>query len=675
MKRNPKEQLILSLALTIFIAVCAVSAGLGLHLLLPDFDASPIHYTLIAAMVVFCIGNRVAASVFVSRCFPETQEEQAAFIEEHRAACYQDPEAVFRRLGDIAALPITLLILYYLLTIGMLVTGAMGMNVTLILPILLLFMPIYRHMENAPQHLCREELVPADQLPLLHDIAKRAAKTAGIKGSIRIQIVTGESCDVSRFGSLYVIFFGTRALSVMTEEEIYACIVRTMALRPTRAEERKLMRHYRLGNLGSATPRAAGFVFDIFYSLAGVYLDWYAPLYNMAFNRYAGRRTAAIIEREGLTRAYLNAVAKSHMHDYFDFEWFSHIKEPFYAPETPPDGYEMTVCTVFRETMRQRADVWSKTVFDIIPPANYIGITLSEERALFGGDHLPAPDPLEFADENSAYFAECIKAIQSTARPIPEAAYAAARKDNYLDKIAVIEKWEASDRNWPTSELSPVINAYRFLNRYDEMEALCDRIMETEPSYFAQAHAIYEKGICLMWRYDVTGIDYIYRAMDLNQNYMEEGLKFVENYCRLCGLSDELETCRRRAANLMEAHAANHEGAGTLTHTDKLEKETALDEELPAILDYMIESGEGTIERIYLVRKVISEDFYTSAFVLYFTPGSDEDTVRHAYEAIFHYLDGYPLDRQFSLFIYNNETKMAVKMVPESLVWFKGDHQ
>ncbi len=660
-------------AIGLFISGAGIALGIFLGNLWPNFDAAPLHFILIATMAVLCIGNRLAAGIFADRHFSMTAEERQAFLDEHRAVCARDPEAVLKKLEDISSLPVTLLSLYYLLTLGMMVTGAMAKTVTVILPVLLLLMPLVRYMALLSPRLNKNPLVPTGQMPLLHTIVHKAASMAGVRGTFRLQITADAICDVTRFGRTYVVFLGTRALSIMTEDELTAYLVRVLAFRPTPAEDRRLIRHYRLATMGSAKPRVASCVFDVFFSVADAYLEWYAPLYNMAFNYRTNRRAADSLAREGMTRTYLNAQAKSLMWDYFDFEWFSHLKEPFYAPETQIACYEKVVCSAFRDAVKNCSDSWSVWLPHKLPPAGYLGLSYAEERRLLGAEDSPIMDTLRFSDVHSDFFTECIAAMERITSPIPKASYDASRKEYYLDRLAVIAAWEASDKNWPTSELSPVINAYRFLNRHAEMEALCDRILETEPNYFAQAHAIYEKGICLLWRYDVTGIDFIYRAMDLNKNYMKDGLEVVDIYCRLCGLSDELEACRRRAATLIEAHGANHEGASHLSPTDHLVPETELNDQLPAILEYMITSGEGTIERIYLVRKIISEDFFSSVFVLYFTPGSDEDTMHRAYEAIFHYLDGYPIDWQFSLFLYDRETEMAVKRVAESLVWMRKD--
>jgi hypothetical protein len=154
---------------------------------------------------------------------------------------------------------------------------------------------------------------------------------------------------------------------------------------------------------------------------------------------------------------------------------------------------------------------------------------------------------------------------------------------------------------------------------------------------------------------------------------MKDGFEMVEEYCTLCGLADEYETFLRRAETQMSAHAANHENAASLKPTDRLVPEEELRDMLPDILSYMEKVSEGCIREIYLVRKVISEDFFSSVFVINFEYGAPQEAMRRAYEAIFNYLDAYPVDWQFSLFLYDRETEAAVKRVEGSLVWQKKD--
>jgi hypothetical protein len=249
--------------------------------------------------------------------------------------------------------------------------------------------------------------------------------------------------------------------------------------------------------------------------------------------------------------------------------------------------------------------------------------------------------------------------------------YEKAREREYLEPLRTVEAYEASPEGYSTPELSPVINAYRELGRITEAEAICDSILESETNRFARAHAIYFKGMCMLHRYETEGIDLIYQAIDLNKNYMKDGFEMVADYCALCGLADEYADCLRRSDIQTSAHAYNQEGASYLVATDHVEREEALGEMLPEILSYMEQVAEGCIREIYLVRKVISEEFFTSVFVINFDYCVSDEQMRKTYSAIFNYLDAYPVDWQFSLFVYDKETERAVKLVKGSLVWEK----
>ncbi len=666
---------ILALLISAVLVVALGGGGVLLerHVLPPTFNAIPLCIILGGAMALLCLVNRIAAGVFASRHFDMTPEEQEAFMAEHRAACDEDPKAVLARLGDIAVQPVTLLGLYYLLTaaltvsIGMISSGA-GIGLA-VLPLFLFFMPLYNQLSALPEPLRKDALVPEGELPYLEALCRRAADTVGIKGQIRLQISADHDCCVSRVGRVYIVFLGTRALSVVTEEEVYGELLYHFGFYTRPWMARRLRLHYHLASLGSAKMRGLTWVFDLFYSLPDAYMEWYGPLYSMALSRYATRLGADFVRREGFAAESMSLRGKCGMWDYFDHEWFRHLPGSYYAEPVARPNYEQTVCAAFRRTLPERYGVWGEWLLDKLPPEGYIGMSLAEYGDLLGVGTAPATARPVFHEPDSDFghaVRDAINHVIARMPPLSPEAYAAARQRYYLDELAVIEAWESSDKSRPTYEISPVINAYRILARYRELEALCDDVLAREPDY---AHAMYDKGACLLLRYDTTGIDYIYRAMDLNKNYMKDGLELVEGYCRLMGLAEELSSCYRRGDHLMEAHGANHEGASCLQPSDRLIRETELCDSLPTTLAYMIEAGEGCIERIYLVRKVIAEDFFTSAFVLYITPGTSDEQMDRTYEAIFHYLDA--ADWQYSLFFYDRATEMALKKVPEALVWEK----
>jgi hypothetical protein len=77
---------------------------------------------------------------------------------------------------------------------------------------------------------------------------------------------------------------------------------------------------------------------------------------------------------------------------------------------------------------------------------------------------------------------------------------------------------------------------------------------------------------------------------------------------------------------------------------------------------------------VYLVRKTISETFFTSAFIIHFYGGTDEarNEIMHK---IFRYLDSHPSDWHFSLFDYFEFPEVKVEKIPGSLVYSKSQQQ
>ncbi len=636
---------------------------------LPNTDGSPILLILLCAFVLLCIVNRTGAIAYARRHFGMDAEGRQAFLnEERRTATERDPDATLRELGNLALLPLSLLALYFLLILGMAVAVGfaridLDFKILLLIPLVYLcFMPLFNRLQLVRGKLCREELVPEGEMPHVRALAEKAARTAGVKGKICLQLISDKDVAIKRFGkNTYLVFLGTRALAVASEEELYTAILREFLYYATPAIDRRNALYDRLGELGTAKPRLATWVFDVFFSPADVYLEWTTIFYKFAAIRKLDVTVAACMTENGHATAAFSMMVKQEMWDYFDHEWYAHVKEPIYAHAETPIDYELAVLDAFREAMGRRYGVWCGMVADKIPAQNFAGAPLTEHGRLLGLTLADLPAPT-FPSADSPLGRECIRPALSVSH-YSTARFEESRRVNYLEPLKLVTDWEASEKNQPSYELSPILNAYLSLYRTADMEALCDDILAREPDF---AHALYFKGHCLLGRYDVSGVDCIYRAIDINKNYMREGFELVGTYCRLMGLSDELNTLLRREENVVEAHAAEHDGAGSLSASDRLSRETEL-EDLPQTLAYMATAGGGCVKRIFLVRKTISEDFFTSAFVLEFTADSTEEQRHDAYTAIFHYLDA--ADWQYSLFLLNRDTEAAVHKVPDSLVW------
>ena len=679
-----------------FTALCSVAfwlvstfAGLGIRFLLPNsFDGLPLLLILIVAMVLACFANRTLARSFARNHFGIPPSERRKILVRHMEECKADPAAVLTRYKDIDVLPITMLVLYYILSFAIGVSASL----CLVLPTpdllhvlaflfgsflagFLGFMPIWRRFQQLRKPLNKAALIPVGTLPELETMAQKAADAVGIKGKIRLELTRDCDCDVNRFGHTYVVFLGTRLLTALTRDELYQAMLSCLDCFTRPKEYRKVLSLHYLGELGTADIRLATCVFDWFFSYIDVTLEWDYGFYITAYKIYNDRMADRRIREIGDPSAAVSGMCKRAMWRFFVFEANDLITTLFYEPDTPAHRHEWDVCDAFRRGLSTRHKVWMDFLSrELRPESSHHYPTFRESWPnLTPGVSEPAVSTWVL-DLDSPYGHEVSKAVdmvEETVRAEITPYYKSARKREYLEPLGIVEAYEADPTGYTTPELSPVINAYRDLGRMAEAEALCDSILKTETNSFAQAHAIYFKGARMLHRYETEGIDLIYRAIDLNKNYMRDGFELVEEYCTMCGLSDEYDIFLRRAETQMSAHAANHEDAASLKVTDRIIPETELGDMLPDILSYIEKVSEGCIREIYLVRKVISEDFFSSAFVINFEHGIPGEDMRRTYEAIFNYLDAYPVDWQFSLFLYDRQTEAAVKRIEGSLVWKK----
>ena len=92
------------------------------------------------------------------------------------------------------------------------------------------------------------------------------------------------------------------------------------------------------------------------------------------------------------------------------------------------------------------------------------------------------------------------------------------------------------------------------------------------------------------------------------------------------------------------------------------------DEVLRDVLRFIKEHCGDMLRRVYLVRKLITEEYSPNVFVLELKP-ENEDAKNRAFSDIFSYLDCYPDGRDFSLFALDDDTRRAVAKVGGSLIF------
>lgn len=173
----------------------------------------------------------------------------------------------------------------------------------------------------------------------------------------------------------------------------------------------------------------------------------------------------------------------------------------------------------------------------------------------------------------------------------------------------------------------------------------------------------------MLHSFNEAGIDYIYKAIENNHNYIDEGLAVIGHFCCLTGQEDQLEIYRERAVGLAQENKIYSE-AGILNKRDKLSTESLPDGMLEDILEHITSEYSDNIEKIYLARKTITDDFFTSVFVIKIVSDTDDDTRYKILHKAFNYLDTCS-NWQFSLFDHDDVKNVKIENVTGSCVYTK----
>jgi hypothetical protein len=247
--------------------------------------------------------------------------------------------------------------------------------------------------------------------------------------------------------------------------------------------------------------------------------------------------------------------------------------------------------------------------------------------------------------------------------------YEKDRREQYLEPLARINAWNEGGNLISPETYADIISDLKTLGRHEEAEALCDRVISELPG-LSSAHAVFMKGSAMLYRYDENGMDLIYRAMEQNGNYIEEGVTVIGSFCCMTGREADLAEYRKRAAQLGQKYMDNDSQISFLSKNDNLTKEELPEGMLEEILAYIKTIDGDIIENIYLVRKTVNETFFASAFIIHFYGGTDaqQSEIMHK---IFRYLDSHPSDWQFALFDYFEYPDIKVEKIEGSLVYSK----
>ncbi len=578
----------------------------------------------------------------------------------------------FRRIMALYSVFVWLLAACAAILGGMLYTFEIWYQWPLVLYAGTIFYVIYARIyrEEAAELSKNAPVLQREEYKNIYGIAEKAAKTLECRGDVVILLSLDCGASIYFNKGKYYIQLGIILLNILSEEELYCLFLHEFSHYSPKKRQSNYETEYGnwLVSIGDNSPIMV-FVYGLFRFFDVRYVfDRMIYMYaTSVVNETDADRDMA---KHGNPRAAASMLLKINYDTKYQWESGVYDTVPVYAAEERNPNYMKDRIEKFQKAIQERHTVWDDMFSKEILANNASHPTLKMRFETLGIDKVESFD----GDSSEEYLNEVKKALEFADKKLYEDQkdYEKDRKEYYLDPLQRVTEWEERGMPLVEQEYADLICDLKQIGRHEAAEALCDRVIsELDPT--SSLNAVYMKGCALIYRYDEAGVELIYRAIEGNSNYLEEGLMILGQFFCMTGREEQLLEYRERVKVFAQKNKDEYSELSVLTKNDNLSSEKLPDGMLERILEYIHSVDCGIIQNIYLVRKTISDDFFASVFVIHFYGGTDaqRDEIMHK---IFRYLDSTPGKWQFSLFDYFECSDVKFDKIEGSLVYSKSNN-
>lgn len=502
--------------------------------------------------------------------------------------------------------------------------------------------------------------VPRSELPQLYALADRAAHTLNCRNEIHLAPTADFNAGVARVGKAVSLTLSTRLLHILSEDELYAVLLHELS--HITGDHALNERQYNLWLEEDHDDRPLAFLTNRFFNYLDAQYSVQYTLYDLAASVQMEAEADRLMAEHASKASAGSALLKLKYYDLFLWE-----SEAYFAHDTLDKTLSWMVrdeADAFLAALPARKEAWRALMHKEILANNATHPTMQMRLEAIGALDAEAAAP----NHSDAYAAEIAHAQSLLKERLTDINEENAYNDRIDRQRKTLAAWEAEGKPLVVEEYSDVVQALRDLGRLDEAIALCERAIRDFDADTPTGFPYYFRGCYRLHRWDDSGLDDIYRAFRQSSSgsMIEEGLEQIGTYCCITGNETELERYREEAVRLMQKERDVYSELGVLRRSDELRAEK-LPEELHSSLYRYIRSFTGdAVEAIYLVRKVISEDFFTSVMIVRFADDADEDARAEIMHKIFNVLDNNT-HWQFSLFEYTDVQHVHPEQIPGSL--------
>ena len=208
--------------------------------------------------------------------------------------------------------------------------------------------------------------------------------------------------------------------------------------------------------------------------------------------------------------------------------------------------------------------------------------------------------------------------------------YKESRKRDYLRYLSILEKINENSND--SNELSNFGYAYEVTYNDDKAIEYYNKAFEVNKD---NSFALFRLGFIMFKRNDISCKELIFRAIELNNAYIESGIHFVGQYVVRNGDEEGLKEIRSKQLELAQKEIDN-------MYEEYLTKKSILikydiDEEIVSNIKNKINNSEKVIE-LKAITHLVNENKKINYISILFSDNSEESL--NINEVLFHYLEG-----------------------------------
>ena len=533
--------------------------------------------------------------------------------------------------------------------------------------------------------------VGEEELPGLYALARQAQNAVGVEGELMISLGTDCAAGAVMLDDVCALKLGAVLLGIMTEAELYTVLLHEFEHLASTSEEELFIRDFELWRTSGVNKSAFSPFADLLYKYNDERFAFEFRLCDLACSLLNESAADGAMVRCGDALVAESAIRKLKYHELYEWEEAFSDFDVYYKTEEPDREHISKQIDDFLRKMDGRRESWDEiTEREILAPgANHPTAKMRIEAIRSYTEEAPdaAENEASAQEETASYFdmsdpdesreyrLDCARAIALAQDILTETVsegYEYWREESYLKPLALTEEWEQAGR--PLGEdHDDVIAALLNTGRATEALGLCDRAM-SGLSETASNYARFIKASALLHSYDARGVELMYKAVEYNGDFIDGGTEHLGRFLCYTGSGEELAVYREKAVGLAEAHKKKLDELMVLRRTDELVPDPMSDEMLDEILECVLNEDEyEAIKRLYLIRKIISEDFFTSVFIMQFVPGTDDEVKQYLLQRAFCCLDAR--DEQYSLFDWDEVRDIRLEDIENSLVFERPDEE